>query len=171
MTIDFRDAVLGGTLDITVNGQPVKVKIPEGVKDGQTIRLRGKGGQGATGGPAGDLNVVIHVKPHPLYERRGDDIYIELPITVPEALRGAEIEVPTIHGPVRAKIPGGTQGGQTFRLKGKGVKKKGGEYGDHYYRVLIVIPRDMPADERETVAATLEPSYKENPRAALRTAL
>ncbi|HWS72840.1 MAG TPA: DnaJ C-terminal domain-containing protein [Thermoanaerobaculia bacterium] len=171
LTIDFRDAVLGGTLDITVNGTPVKVKIPEGVKDGQKLRLRGKGQPGMNGAPAGDLNVVIHVKSHPFFERRGDDIYVDLPITVPEAVSGGEIEVPTIHGPVRAKIPAGTQGGQTFRIKGKGVKKKAGEMGDHYYRVQITIPKELPDDARDAVVAALEPHYKENPRAALRTAL
>ncbi len=171
LTIEFRDAVLGGTLDITVNGNPVKVKIPEGVKDGTKLRLRGKGQSGFHGGPAGDLNVSIRVKSHPLFERRGDDIHVDLPITVPEAVLGGEIDVPTIHGPVRARIPAGTQGGQTFRIKGKGVKKRGGEFGDHYYRVQITIPKELPDDVRETIAGALEPHYKENPRAALRTAL
>jgi molecular chaperone DnaJ len=171
LTIDFRDAVLGGTLDITVNGMSVKLKIPEGTKEGQKLRLRGKGQPGSQGATAGDLNVLIHVKTHPLYDRRGDDIYVDLPITVPEAVSGGEIDVPTIHGPVRAKIPAGTQGGQTFRIKGKGVKKKAGEMGDHYYRVQITIPKELPEEVRETVVAAMEPHYKENPRAALRTAL
>ena len=96
----------------------------------------------------------------------GDDIYIDLPVTVGEAVRGAEIEVPTIHGPVRARIPAGTQGGQTFRLSGKGVKKKGG-YGDHYYRVEIVVPREVPSD----VAEKIESLYRENPRANLKSSL
>jgi molecular chaperone DnaJ len=171
LTVDFRDAVLGGTLDITVNSTAVKLKIPEGTKEGQKLRLRGKGHPGMQGAPAGDLNVIIHVKPHPLYDRRGDDIYIDLPITVPEAVSGREIDVPTIHGPVRAKIPAGTQGGQTFRIKGKGVKKKAGEMGDHYYRVQITIPKELPEEAREAVLAAMEPHYKESPRAALRTAL
>src|SRR5437868_9139981 len=166
LTIDFRDAVLGTTMDLTVNGSHIKVKIPEGVADGQTIRLRGKGSPGCSAAPAGDLNVLVHVKPHPFYERRGDDIYIDLPVTVGEAVRGAEIEVPTIHGPVRARIPAGTQGGQTFRLSGKGVKKKGG-YGDHYYRVEIVVPREVPSD----VAEKIESLYRENPRANLKSSL
>jgi molecular chaperone DnaJ len=170
MTIEFRDAVLGATLEVTVNGRPVKVKIPEGVRDGQTIRLKGKGASGAMGGPAGDLNVVIHVRPHPLFERDGDNIRIELPITIGEAIRGAEIDVPTIHGPVRARIPVGTQGGQTFRLTGKGVKKKAGGAGDHYYRVQIAVPKNLPEDLQEAVEK-LEDQYKESPRANLRTAL
>src|ERR1041385_8028345 len=127
LTIDFRDAVLGSTMDLNVNGQHVKVKIPEGVADGQKVRIRTREGT--------DINVLIHVRPHPFFERKGDNIYIDLPVTIGEAARGGEIDVPTIHGPVRARIPAGTQGGQTFRLSGKGVKKK----GDHYYRVLIVL--------------------------------
>ena len=155
LTIDFRDAVLGSTMDLNINGQNVKVKIPEGVADGQKVRIRTRDGM--------DVNVLIHVRPHPLFERKGDNIYIDLPVTIGEAARGGEIDVPTIHGPVRARIPAGTQGGQTFRISGKGVKKK----GDHYYRVLIVLPKDPPADAVETI----ESAYSENPRANLKTAL
>ena len=165
LSIDFRDAVLGTTMDLTVNGSHIKVKIPEGVADRQTIRLRGKGSPGS-GGPPGDLNVLVHVRPHPFFERRGDNIHINLPITVGEAIRGAEIEVPTIHGPVRAKIPPGTQGGQTFRLSGKGVRKK----GDHYYRVEIVVPKRVSPEAADAVQK-LEALYDENPRAHLKASL
>jgi molecular chaperone DnaJ len=167
-TIEFRDAVLGTTLELQLPTGPQKVKIPEGVGDGGKLRLRGKG-QPSAGG-AGDLNLVIHVRPHPFYERRGDDIYVDLPVTVAEALGGGEIEVPTIHGSVRARIPAGTQGGQTFRVSGKGVKKKAGTYGDHYYRVQVTLPRDAGPDALEA-ADTIGKYYKENPRAALKTAL
>ena len=167
LTITFRDAVLGNTMDLSVGGDHIKVKIPEGVSEGQRIRLRGKGGHGASGGPPGDLNVLIHVQPHPFFERRGDDVYIDLPITVGEAIRGAEVEVPTIRGPVRARIPAGTQGGQTFRLSGKGVKKQGEAHGDHYYRVVITVPREAPADAVEKI----EQQYAENPRANLKVTL
>jgi molecular chaperone DnaJ len=155
LTIDFRDAVLGSTMDLNINGQNVKVKIPEGIADGQKVRIRTRDGM--------DVNVVIHVRSHPFFERKGDNIHIDLPVTVGEAARGGEIDVPTIHGPVRARIPAGTQGGQTFRISGKGVKKK----GDHYYRVLIVLPKDPPADAVES----LESAYQESPRANLKTAL
>lgn len=168
LTIDFRDAIHGATMDLVIGGgNRVKVKIPEGVADGQRVRLRGKGSPGASGGPAGDLNVLVHVRPHPLFERRGDDIYIDLPITVGEAIRGAEVEVPTIHGAVRARIPAGTQGGQTFRIRGKGVKKKGGTFGDHYYRVAVTVPKSAPADAIEA----LDAAYGENPRSKLNAAL
>jgi molecular chaperone DnaJ len=169
-TIDFRDAILGTTVDLRFSdGRTVKVKVPEGVGDNQRLRIRGKGAPSQSGGPAGDLQLIIHVRSHPLFERRGDDIHIELPITIGEAVRGGEVEVPTIHGPVRARIPAGTQGGQTFRLSGKGVKKKSGA-GDHYYKVQIVVPRDAKAAASDAVDA-IEALYGENPRAALKAAL
>lgn len=170
LTINFRDAILGTTMDLLLNGKDIKVKIPEGVSDGQRIRLRGKGAPGAGGGPAGDVNVLIHVRSHPLFERRGDDVYIDLPIKVGEAIRGGEVEVPTIHGPVRARIPAGTQGGQTFRLRGKGIKKKGGAHGDHYYRVEITVPKST-TDEVLQAADTIDTAYGDDPRAKLNTAL
>jgi len=167
LTIDFRDAVLGTTMDLQVNGNPIKVRIPEGVADGQTIRLRGKGSPGSSGAQAGDLNVLVHVRPHPFFERKADDIYINLPITIGEAVKGAPIDVPTIRGTVKARIPPGTQGGQTFRLSGKGIKRKNGSYGDQYYRVEIVVPRDAPHDAVEKI----ESQYKEDPRANLKSVL
>jgi molecular chaperone DnaJ len=151
MTIEFRDAVLGATMEITVGGSRIKVK----------IRVARKGE------PA--IQITIHVRPHPFFERRGDDIHIDLPITVGEAIRGGEVDVPTIHGPVRARIPAHTQAGQTFRISGKGVKKRGKDagYGDHRYRVQIAVPREAPPDAVEEI----EKAYAENPRANLRSVL
>jgi molecular chaperone DnaJ len=174
-TINFRDAILGTTLELSMSGADgnrisVKVKIPEGVADGQKLRLRGKGSPGMMGGPNGDLNLTVRVRSHPFFERRGDDIYIDLPVTIGEAIRGGEIEVPTIHGPVRARIPAGTQGGQTFRLTGKGAKKKSGGNGDHYYRVQVVVPRDL-APEAVAAVEQIESQYREQPRTNLKTAL
>jgi molecular chaperone DnaJ len=169
-TVDFRDAVRGTTVELQFSdGRKVKVKIPEGVADGQRLRIPGKGATGVLGAPPGDLHLIVHVRPHPFYERRGDDIYIELPITIGEAIRGAEVEVPTIHGPVRARIPPGTQGGQTFRLSGKGVKKKSGT-GDHYYKVLIFVPRSVSPDALPAVDK-IEAQYRENPRSNLKTSV
>ncbi|HVR40357.1 MAG TPA: J domain-containing protein [Thermoanaerobaculia bacterium] len=167
ITIDFGDAILGTTMELRVNGDRVKVKVPEGVTDSATLRIRGKGSPGANGGPAGDLHLIVHVRPHPFFDRRGDDIHIELPITVGEAIRGGEVDVPTIHGPVRARIPAGTQGGRTFRLTGKGVKKKSGGNGDQYYRVQIAVPREAPDEAVDAIEA----AYQENPRANLKTTL
>jgi molecular chaperone DnaJ len=157
VTIDFRDAIQGTTITLQLNGDTMKVKIPEGIGDGQKIRAR-KGNI--------PVQITVRVRPHPFFERRGDDIYIDLPVTVGEAIRGAEVEVPTIHGPSRIRVPAGTQGGRTMRLSGKGVKKKSGA-GDQYVRIQIVIPPDAPAEAVEA----LEQAYRDNPRANLRTTL
>lgn len=174
-TIEFRDAIQGTTLDLQMPRQgsrgvdTTKVKIPEGVADGQRIRIRSKGSPGIEGGPPGDLILLVHVKPHPFFERRGDDIHIELPVTIGEAVRGGEIEVPTIRGPVRARIPAGTQSGQAFRLTGKGVKSKS-RTGDEYYKVQIAVPKKVPSS-LDSAIEELEKQYPENPRAVLKVTL
>jgi molecular chaperone DnaJ len=157
VTIDFRDAIHGTTITLHVNGEPMRVKIPEGIGDGQKVRAR----RGNV-----PVQITVRVRPHPLFERRGDDIHLELPITIGEAIRGAEVEVPTIHGPSRIRIPAGTQAGRTMRLTGKGVKKKT-TAGDQYVRIQIVIPPDAPLEAVEQ----LEAAYKDNPRANLKAAL
>lgn len=157
LTIDFRDAILGSTMSLQINGDSMKVKIPEGIGDGQKIRVK----RGNT-----PLQITVHVKPHPLFERRGDDIHIDLPITVGEAIRGAEVEVPTIYGQSRIRVPAGTQSGRTMRLSGKGVKRKAGA-GDQYCRILIFVPAAAPADAVDV----LEGAYPENPRTNLKAAL
>ena len=166
-TIDLRDAIHGSTLELRVGNERVKVRIPEGIADGQTLRVRGKGALGENGGPAGDLHLVVRVRPHPLFDRRGDDIHIELPITVGEAIRGAEIEAPTVHGPVRMRIPPGTPAGKTLRLTGKGVNKKTGGAGDQYCRIQIVVPPSAPSEAIDGIEA----AYAENPRTNLKTTL
>jgi molecular chaperone DnaJ len=157
VSIEFRDAIHGTTITLNVNGEPMKVKVPEGIADGQKIRAR-RGNM--------PIQITVRVRPHPLFERRGDDIHLELPITIGEAIRGAEVEVPTIHGPSRIRIPAGTQAGRTMRLTGKGVTKKNGK-GDQYVRIQVVIPPDAPAEAVEQ----LEAAYVENPRANLRSGL
>ena len=158
VTSDFREAILGTTLALNAGGDTIKVKIPEGIRDGQKIRVPRRGGP--------SIQLTVHVRPHPFFERRGDDIYVDLPITIGEAIRGAEVEAPTIHGPSRIRIPAGTQAGRTMRLSGKGVKKKEGA-GDHYVRIQVVIPPSAPEEAVEQI----EQAYVENPRANLRTTL
>ena len=158
INIDFRDAILGTTMSLSVNGDSIRVKIPEGIGDVQKIRVPRKGQP--------PIEITVHVRPHPFFERRGDDIYIDLPITVGEAIRGAEVDAPTIHGTVRMRVPPGTQSGRTMRLSGKGVKKKSGA-GDHYCRIQVQVPPAAPADAVDAIEA----AYQENPRANLRTAL
>ena len=157
LTIEFRDAILGSTMSLQINGESMKVKIPEGIGTGQKIRVK----RGNT-----PLQITVHVKPHPFFERRGDDIHIDLPITVGEAIRGAEVEVPTIYGQSRIRVPAGTQSGRMMRLSGKGVKRKEGA-GDQYCRILISVPADAPADAVDA----LEAAYPENPRTNLKVAL
>jgi DnaJ-class molecular chaperone len=118
--------------------------VPEGVTDGQVLRLKGKGARGLNGGPTGDALVEIKVKPHAQFKRQGEDILVEVPITIDEAVLGAKIEVPTISGRVQLSIPKGTSSGKTFRLKGKGVANKStGVTGDELVSVKIVLPETI----------------------------
>ena len=157
VAIDFRDAIQGSTMALNVNGDQIKVKVPEGIADGQQVRVK-RGNM--------PLRITVRVRSHPFFERKGDDIHIELPITVGEAIRGAEVEVPTIYGPSRIRVPAGTQAGRTMRLTGKGVKKKSGA-GDQYVRIMVVVPAEAPADAVDAI----EEAYRESPRANLRSAL
>jgi molecular chaperone DnaJ len=195
--IPFRDAVLGGTASLslrrekvcercggsgrvgkgvcpvcrgsgrTAEAETVRIKIPEGTEDGGTIRVPAKGQPGERGGTAGDLFVTVRVTPHPYFERRGDDIHAVVPITIKEAYAGAEIEVPTVHGLFRARIPPGTQGGQKFRLRTQGVRNpRSGQTGDHIYTVRVAVPKaQTPAGS--DAATLLESLYKEAVRAEL----
>ena len=128
----------------------IKVTIPAGVDDGQQLRVTGQGEPGKNGGPAGDLYVVFRVKPHARFERDGDDIYFELKLTFPQASLGDEIEVPTVHGKVKLKIPVGTQSGTTFRLKGKGVKNVHGYgMGDQHVVVKVITPSKLTEKQKQ----------------------
>ena len=134
-----------GTVNRT---EPLEVRIKAGTRDGQRIRLQGKGNAGFAGGPAGDLYVIIRAEGHPVFRRDGDDIYINVPVTAPEAALGAKIEVPTIDGRAQLKIPPGTQSGQKLRLREKGVPSatKDGLRGDEIVEIKITVP--MPRDEK-----------------------
>ena len=145
----------------------VKVRIPAGVADGQRIRLRGRGGPGRNGGPAGDLYVTVRVKPHPLFGRRGNDLTVTVPITFPEAALGADVAVPTLDGgPVKVRIPGGTRSGRTFRVRGKGVAARR-KTGDMLVTVEVAVPQKLSADERRAVEALAAAANGASPRAHL----
>lgn len=127
--------------------ETVEVRIPPGTQDGARLRVGGKGNAGIGGGGTGDLYIVVHIDPHPFFERRGDDVHIKVPITVTEAALGAKIEVPTIDGQTLLKIPPGTQSGQKFRLRERGVESpRTRQRGDQYVEVSIQVPRVI--DER-----------------------
>ena len=128
----------------------LSVKIPPGVETGTRLKLRGEGESGILGGPAGDLYVVIQVEPHPLFFRDGLDIVCDVPISFVQAALGAEIEVPTLEGKVKMKIPAGTQSGKTFRLKGKGIRDvRGYQQGDQHVRVAVETPTHLTHQQRE----------------------
>jgi molecular chaperone DnaJ len=143
------------------------VKIPAGVKDGTRIRLKGKGEAGFGGGEAGDLYVVTRVQPSKLYERRGDDLVVEVPVTFSEAALGATVEVPTPDGPVSLKVKPGTQDGTLLRVKGKGAPKlKGSGRGDLLARVRVTVPKKLKKRERELLEELQKQSH-DDPRQAL----
>jgi molecular chaperone DnaJ len=156
---------------VLISTERLRVKIPEGVGDGQKVRVAGKGAEGRAGGTAGDLFVRVRVSPDGFFERDGDDIRTTVPVTFSEAYRGGEIEVGTVHGPVRAKVPPGTNSGRTFRLRGKGVRNtKTRAYGDHLYTVQIVVPK-VVSPAGEDVARSVAELYQTNPRKDLPTGL
>ncbi len=149
---------------VLISTERLRVKVPEGVADGQRVRVAAKGAEGSSGGKPGDLFVRVRVKKHRFFERDGDDIHTTIPITFSEAYRGGEIEVGTVHGPVRAKVPAGTNSGRTFRLRGKGVRNtKTRAFGDHLYTVQIVVPKVVSPAGEETARRVAE-LYQSNPR-------
>ena len=154
-----------GTVERT---EPLEVRIKAGTRDGQRIRLAGKGNAGSHGGPAGDLYVIIRTADHPIFQREGDDIRITVPVTATEAALGAKIEVPTIDGRTLLKIPPGTQSGQKLRLREKGVPSaiKEGTRGDEIVEIKLTVP--MPRDERsKEILRELAKLNPEDPRAEL----
>jgi len=150
------------------SSRTMQVKVPAGVKDGQRIRLKGKGGKGDAGGPAGDLFLLVHVEPHKLFGRRGDNLTITVPVTFDEAALGAEIQVPTLDGPpVRIKIPAGTPTGRTFRATGKGAKRKGGGKGDLLVTVEVAVPSELSDEAKAAVEALRAARGSATPRDGL----
>ena len=144
----------------------IKISVPAGIDDGQIISLRGQGNAGKNGGPAGDLQIVVSVRPHQLFRREGTDVFCDAPITFTQAVLGGELEIPTIDGKVKYDIPEGTQTGSTFRLRGKGIPSVNGRgRGDQYVTVYIETPRNLNREQKEALkkfSATLkESNYKE----------
>jgi len=132
--------------------EKISVKIPAGVDNGSKVRLSGKGEPGANRGPNGDVYIITRIRPHRFFERKGDNIYCQIPITVSEAALGAKITVPTIEGKAVMKVPPGTQSGQKFRLSGKGVPSlKSGIKGDQFIEVQIVIPKDLSEESKDVL--------------------
>lgn len=141
--VDFASAVRGTTLQLRAPGarEAVTVRIPPGADEGSRVRIPGQGLPSPNGGPNGDLFLIVHVEPHPLFKREGDDLHLEVPITVSEAVKGAKVKVPTFDGPVAVKVPPETQSGTVLRLRGKGVARKGRDPGDLYVRFMVHVPK------------------------------
>jgi len=150
----------------TARREKLKIKIPPGVDNGTKMRLSGKGQAGLRGGPPGNLIVEIKVRPHPVLRRKGLDLEYDLPVTVPEAMLGGQIQVPTLDTPVQLKIPSGIQSGRKLRLKGKGIRAKDGKTGDLFVKVLVQVPKSDTGEARDA-AERLKPLYTENVRGGL----
>ena len=149
--LGFEDAVQGVTTDVRVDGETVKVRIPQGVGNGQRIRLRGRGREGRNGGPPGDLYVVVQVANHPVFGRERNDLTLTLPVSFGEAALGANVRVPTLDGStVTLKVPAGTRSGRTFRIRDRGIPTKTGT-GDLMVTVEVVVPTEVDDGAREAI--------------------
>ncbi|MBY0586850.1 DnaJ domain-containing protein [bacterium] len=153
LSVPFRIALLGGSIDIELSGrqtEKLSVTIPPGVTDGSRLRLAGKGEPGAGG--IGDLIVIVHVDADPHFTREGNDVQIEVPVTIGEAVLGATIDVPTLEGTISLAIPPGSSSGQRLRLRSKGGKTRSGERGDLYIRIKILVPPNLDDESRRLIA-------------------
>ncbi len=141
----------------------IKVKIPAGVDSGHRLRVAGEGGAGENGGPSGDLYVYVEVRPHPILERKGSDLYYDLELSYPQLVLGDEVEIPTLRGPEKIRIPAGTESGTSLRLRGKGLPDpQSGSRGDQIIRVKLRMPRRLTAEHRQTLEKLLELERVEN---------
>jgi len=164
-TLDFQTAITGETVTLQQStGKPMKVRVPAGVSDGQKIRLRGRGEPSPDGGEAGDMVLTVSVRPHPVFERDGLHLRVDVPVTFAEAALGATIEVPTLGGdPVRLRVAPGTPSGRVLRVKGRGVAAKGGT-GDLLATVQVAVPSHLSDKARAAVEALAEALPDEDPR-------
>jgi curved DNA-binding protein len=166
-TIDFASAVRGATLNLNIGGNNVTVRIPPGADEGSRVRIPGQGQAAPVeGGQSGDLLLTLHVRPHPHFRREGDDLHLDLPLTLAEAYHGAKVRVPTIDGGVTMKVPARTQAGQKLRLKGKGVARKGREPGDLYVHFQVRVPTSDNAEVAQAIDAIAK-HQEEDPRAGI----
>ena len=151
MDMTLEEAYHGGTRILNVNGKKLRIKTKPGTKDGQKIKLAGKGSPGLNNGPPGDLYITIRIHPNPDFKRKGDNLYADLPIDIYTAVLGGKVEIPTLNGNVHMTIPKGTQGDKTLRLKGKGMPVYGStsHFGDLYVKTNILIPTNLTDEEEK----------------------
>jgi len=148
------------------------MRIPAGVADGQRIRLAGQGEPGMRGAPAGDLFVLVHVTPHPVFGRSGDDLTVTVPVSFPELVMGTTLTVPTMDGPdsdgtVKLKVPAGTANGRTLRVRGKGIAGRHGRTGDLLVTLQVAVPTKLDREAKAALEAYAQATAGENPRAEL----
>ncbi len=171
LDVSFMDAAIGAKRALPLpDGSAIDLNIPAGVRDGQSLRLKGKGQAGMGGGPAGDAYIEISVQAHPVFTRDGNNIEVEVPIGFDEAILGAKIDVPTLSGKVSMSVPKGASTGQRLRLKGKGIAPAKGTAGDLYVRLKIVTPAKTDT-EMDAIAQRWRDHVTEDPRAKLWRAL
>lgn len=170
VSVDFRESVLGCQRELSLRSsegeRTLKVRIPAGVRNGGTIRLRGQGGLGAHGGPAGDLLLGVKVRKHPYFSIRGKQLHVRVPVTPLEAYAGAKVSVPTPEGGVQLSIPAGSQNGSKLRLRGKGIQQKGKPKGDLIAHLEIVVPEGH-SEEVEEALKTVQDAFEKDPRGEL----
>ena len=165
--ITLKQSLSGVNIKLAVSGKPMTVKVPKGIKDGQSVRLRGKGKASINGGSAGDLIVTIHVEEDPVYSREGNDLRMTLPVTFAEATLGANVELPLIDGStVTVKVPSGSDSGRTLRLKGRGVATKKGT-GDLLATISVVVPKDLTPEQLDSIKSLADSLDQSDPRAEL----
>ena len=165
--ITLKQSLSGVNIKLAVSGKPMTVKVPKGIKDGQSVRLRGKGKASINGGSAGDLIVTIHVEEDPVYSRDGNDLRLTLPVTFAEATLGANVELPLIDGStVTVKVPAGSDSGRTLRLKGRGVATKKGT-GDLLATISVVVPKDLTPEQLDSIKSLADSLDQSDPRAEL----
>ncbi|HEY2883352.1 MAG TPA: DnaJ C-terminal domain-containing protein, partial [Pirellulales bacterium] len=170
--IPFQTAIEGGTVEVGVQrpggkNDRIEVKIPAGVTEAAKIRLRGQGGEGTGGAPAGDILLTVHVAAHPFFQRRGNDLIVRVPVSLAEAVSGAKVDVPTPSGTISLRIPPHTSSGSRLRVRGHGVKSKTGSAGDLYAEVQIMLPPTID-DATAQAIQKLDQSQPTNPRRDLR---
>ena len=170
VTVDFRDAVLGCTKELSLRSsegeRTLKVRVPAGVRNDGKIRLRGQGGQGIQGGPPGDLVLRVKVRKHPHFSIRGKQLHVRVPVTPLEAYSGAKVNLPTPEGSVQLSIPAGSQNGSKLRLRGKGIQHKGKPQGDLIAHLEIVLPEGH-SKEVEEALKTVQDAFEKDPREGL----
>jgi DnaJ-class molecular chaperone len=169
--VPFRTAVTGGEVNLRIHrgghkAGTISVKIPAGIDDGQTIRLRGQGEESRNDGPPGDLLVTVRVAPHASFRRDGLDLVVKVPVTLAEAALGGTVDVPTPHGTITLKLPPGTSSGTRLRAKGQGIHKSDGRTGDLYAEILIAIPRHIDEPSADLIRK-LDERLAFDPRAEL----